>query len=63
MAELESKDVFDGDRVIYELLEKLEELYPLYNPNPSDSLAKIMFLAGQRSIVDYIHYIYSLKED
>jgi hypothetical protein len=60
MAELESKDVFDGDRVISELLEKLEELYPLYNPYPEDSLAKIMFLAGQRSVVDYI---YSLKED
>jgi hypothetical protein len=60
MAELDSKDVFDGDRVIEELLEKLEELYPLYNPNPSDPLAKIMYLAGQRSVVEYIH---SLKED
>jgi hypothetical protein len=60
MAELEVKDVFDGDRIIAELLEKLEELYPLYNPNPSDNLAKIMYLAGQRSVVDYIH---SLKED
>jgi hypothetical protein len=60
MAELEVKDVFDGDRIIAELLEKLEELYPLYNPNPSDSLAKIMYLAGQRSVVEYIH---SLKED
>jgi hypothetical protein len=60
MAELEVKDVFDGDRIIAELLEKLEELYPLYNPNPTDNLAKIMYLAGQRSVVDYIH---SLKED
>jgi hypothetical protein len=60
MDELEVKDVFDGDRIIAELLEKLEELYPLYNPNPSDNLAKIMYLAGQRSVVDYIH---SLKED
>ncbi len=60
MAELDVKDVFDGDRIIAELLEKLEELYPLYNPNPSDSLAKIMYLAGQRSVVEYIH---SLKED
>lgn len=60
MAELEVKDVFDGDRIIAELLEKLEELYPLYNPNPTDNLAKIMYLAGQRSVVEYIH---SLKED
>jgi hypothetical protein len=60
MAELNPKDVFDGDRIIAELLEQLEELYPLYNPNPSDSLAKIMYLAGQRSVVEYI---YSLKED
>jgi hypothetical protein len=60
MAELNTKEVFDGDRIIAELLEQLEELYPLYNPNPSDSLAKIMYLAGQRSVVEYI---YSLKED
>ena len=60
MAELNPKDVFDGDRIIAELLEQLEELYPIYNPNPSDSLAKIMYLAGQRSVVEYI---YSLKED
>jgi hypothetical protein len=60
MAELNPRDVFDGDRIIAELLEQLEELYPLYNPNPSDPLAKIMYLAGQRSVVDYI---YSLKED
>lgn len=60
MAELNNKDVFDGDRIIAELLEQLEELYPLYNPNPTDSLAKIMYLAGQRSVVEYIH---SLKED
>jgi hypothetical protein len=60
MAELNPKDVFDGDRLIEELLEKLEELYPLYNPNPSDSLPKIMYLAGQRSVVEYIN---SLKED
>lgn len=60
MAELDTKDVFDGDRIIAELLEKLEELYPLYNPNPTDCLAKIMYRAGQRSVVEYIH---SLKED
>jgi len=60
MAELNNKDIFDGDRIIAELLEQLEELYPLYNPNPTDSLAKIMYLAGQRSVVEYIH---SLKED
>ena len=60
MVELDSKDLFDGDKIINELLEQLDELYPLYNPSPTDSLAKIMYLAGQRSVVEYI---YSLKQD
>lgn len=54
MADLSSKDVFTGDLPLERLLEDLELTFPLYNPSPDDSLAKIMYLAGQRSVVEYI---------
>jgi hypothetical protein len=51
---LSPSDVFAGDAPITKLLDKLDGAFPLYNPNPDDSLAKIMFLAGQRSVVEFI---------
>ena len=52
--ELTPADVFEGDAPITKLIENLEQAFPLYNPAPDDSLAKIMYLAGQRSVVDFI---------
>lgn len=60
MAELSVEDVFQGEPPIEKLLNQLNEVYPLYNPAPDDSLSKIMYLAGQRSVVDYIQ---SLLQD
>ena len=54
MAELEVSDVFEGGSNMEKLLDKLDQAFPLYNPAPDDSLAKIMYLAGQRSVVDFI---------
>jgi len=54
MAELEVSDVFEGGSTVEKLVEKLDKAFPLYNPAPDDSLAKIMYLAGQRSVVDFI---------
>lgn len=54
MAELSPKDVFAGDLPLERLLEDLELTFPLYNPSPDDSIGKILYLAGQRSVVEYI---------
>jgi hypothetical protein len=35
-----------------DLVKKLNEMYPLRNPHPSDDLVDIMYRAGQRSVVD-----------
>jgi hypothetical protein len=51
---LSVEDVFVGDRPLDKLLESLEEIFPLYIPTPEDSIAKIMYLAGQRSVVEYL---------
>tara|TARA_B100001093_G_C26725295_1_gene969639 strand:+ start:311 stop:475 length:165 start_codon:yes stop_codon:yes gene_type:complete len=32
----------------------LEENYPPINPSPEDSIEKIMYRSGQRSVVDWI---------
>ena len=40
------------------MLAKLEETFPLTNPTPEDSMEKIMYRSGQRSVVEWvIHYI------
>ena len=36
------------------LLQKLEESYPPTNPTPEDTMEKIMYRSGQRSVVEWI---------
>lgn len=36
------------------LLQELDELYPLRNPSPNDTLDAIRYRSGQRSVVDLL---------
>ena len=36
------------------ILAELEEIYPPTNPNPDESMEKIMYRSGQRSVVEWI---------
>ena len=36
------------------LLQQLDETFPPTNPNPEDSMEKIMYRSGQRSVVEWI---------
>jgi hypothetical protein len=36
------------------MLNKLEETFPEVNPNPEDTMQKIMYRSGQRSVVEWI---------
>ena len=36
------------------VLSELETVYPPITPNPDDSMEKIMYRSGQRSVVDWI---------
>lgn len=36
------------------LINQLEEQYPVMNPSPDDSIEKIMYRAGQRSVVEWL---------
>ena len=36
------------------MLSKLEESFPPVNPNPEDTMEKIMYRSGQRSVVELI---------
>ena len=36
------------------LLAKLQENFPPVTPTPNDSIAKIMYQSGQRSVVEFI---------
>jgi len=36
------------------LLQQLEETFPPTNPNPEDTMEKIMYRSGQRSVVEWI---------
>ena len=43
-----------GPNINY-ILEVLEENFPPITPNPEDSMQKIMYRSGQRSVVDWIN--------
>lgn len=36
------------------LVSELEENFPPVNPHPSQSIGQVMYLAGQRSVVEWI---------
>jgi len=36
------------------LVAQLEETFPPTNPNPEDSMEKIMYRSGQRSVVEWV---------
>jgi hypothetical protein len=36
------------------LINQLEESFPPINPTPEDTMEKIMYRSGQRSVVEYI---------
>ena len=54
MAKLEKDDVFKGEPVINQIIRDLEEVFPQRNPQPSDDISRIMYLAGQRSVDEYL---------
>ena len=37
------------------ILQELEEIFPPINPQPAQSMNDIMFQAGQRSVVEWLH--------
>ena len=36
------------------MLSKLNESFPPVNPNPEDTMEKIMYRSGQRSVVEWV---------
>jgi len=36
------------------MLSKLNESFPPINPNPEDTMEKIMYRSGQRSVVEWV---------
>ena len=36
------------------MLSKLDEAFPQVNPNPEDTMEKIMYRSGQRSVVEWV---------
>jgi hypothetical protein len=54
MDKLEATDVFGTAAPLTKLVDQLEDVFPLRTPTPNDSHAKLMYEAGQRSVIDYI---------
>lgn len=46
-----------------DLVKKLNELYPLRNPQPNEDLIEIMYRAGQRSVVESLTSKLKTSED
>lgn len=46
-----------------ELMEDLEQRYPLRNVSPKQNVNEIMYLAGQRSVVEYLAACLADEED
>jgi len=45
-----------GKQLNDKVLEELKEKFPPINPTPLHSLADVMYMAGQRSIVEWIQH-------
>ena len=58
---IKTKDIILGDSNISKIINKLEEVFPITTPQPTDSINDIMYKSGQRSVVEYI--IQEFKED
>jgi hypothetical protein len=54
MANLNTEDVFGGQDFLEKILEELDSAFPQPLPVPNESLSKIMFESGQRSVVEYL---------
>tara|TARA_B100001093_G_scaffold407161_1_gene395753 strand:- start:3192 stop:3383 length:192 start_codon:yes stop_codon:yes gene_type:complete len=54
MADLSVKDVFGGQEFLTKLIEDLDAVYPQYLPQPDDTIEKIMYKSGQRSVIEYL---------
>ena len=39
----------------HSIIEELNEIFPPVNPTPTESIAAIMYKAGQRSVVEWLH--------
>jgi len=37
------------------IINELDDLFPPTNPGPADSISTIMYRAGQRSVIEWIH--------
>ena len=37
------------------IISELDELFPPTNPGPGDTISTIMYRAGQRSVIEWIH--------
>ena len=54
MADLSVEEVFGGQDLLDKLIDELDAVYPQYFPQPDDTLAKIMYISGQRSVIEYL---------
>lgn len=46
-----------------ELIDKLDELYPVHRPTPKDTQEDIMYKAGQRNVVDMLVTSRDMEEE
>ena len=56
-------EAITGPNINY-ILEELEENFPPITPNPEDSMQKIMYRSGQRSVVEwFVHRMEEVRTD
>ena len=54
MADLSPEGVFGSASPLAKWVDELEAMFPQRTPTPTDDIAKIMYQAGQRSVIEYI---------
>ena len=54
MADLSREEVFGTDEFLPKLISELEDVFPQVTPTPNDNIATIMYMAGQRRVVEYL---------
>lgn len=52
---MDSFTLMNGGRgFLDQITDELDETFPAYTPNPDDTLALIMYRAGQRSVIEHL---------
>ena len=57
-----AKLYLEGEKPVDDLLKEIDEIFPHQHFGPTDSIESIMYVSGQRSVVEYLFNKYNQED-